>query len=144
MVAAGGDRMTESELQQRIRQLSRGPVRLFRNNVAQSWAGQSMRITAANAFTIGQTLRPGDVIVRQARPLHAGLAVGSGDLIGWRSTVISDAHVGQTLSRFVSLELKTPRGRVRPEQRQWADVVSAHGGIAGIVRSVEEAQALLT
>jgi hypothetical protein len=143
MVAARGDRMSEAELQHRIRLLSRGPVRVFRNNVAQAWVGQSMRITPANAFTIGQTLRPGDVVVRQARPLHAGLAVGSGDLIGWRSTVITGQHVGQTLAVFTSLELKSAGGRVRPEQRQWAEAVTAHGGIAGIVRSTAEAEQLL-
>jgi hypothetical protein len=135
--------MTEAELQRRVRLLSRGPARLFRNNVAQAWSGSATRITAANAFTIGQTLRPGDVVVRQARPLHAGLATGSGDLIGWRSTLIQPEHVGQKIAQFVSLELKTARGRATPEQRAWAQVVSDHGGIGAIVRSVEEAEQVL-
>jgi hypothetical protein len=135
--------MTEAELQRRIRLLSRGPTRLFRNNVAQAWSGAATRITAANAFTIGQTLRPGDVVVRHARPLHAGLATGSGDLIGWRSQLIGPEHVGQTIAQFASVEIKAPRGRVSPEQRQWAEVVAAHGGIGAIVRSVEEAEEVL-
>jgi hypothetical protein len=143
MVAARGDRMTEAELQHRIRLLSRGPVRLHRNNVGTGWAGPSTRVTVGNLPTVRAALRPGDVVMRQPRPLHAGLAVGSGDLIGWRSTVITGQHVGQTLAVFTSLELKTASGRVRPEQRQWAEVVTAHGGIAGIVRSTAEAEQLL-
>jgi hypothetical protein len=135
--------MTEAELQRRVRLLSRGPTRLFRSNTGMAWSGSATRITAANAFTIGQTLRPGDVVVRQARPLHAGLAVGSGDLIGWRSQLIGPEHLGQTIAQFASVEIKAPRGRVSPEQRQWAEVVAAHGGIGAIVRSVEEAEEVL-
>jgi hypothetical protein len=43
---------------------------------------------------------------------------------------------------FLSIEVKTPTGRLRPEQRQWLDAVQAAGGIAGVARSVEDAQRL--
>jgi len=45
---------------------------------------------------------------------------------------------------FTSIEVKTPTGRLRPEQRQWIDAVTAAGGIAGVARSVEDAKALLS
>jgi len=135
--------MTESALQNRIRLLSRGPVRLFRNNVGTGWAGPSARVTPGNLAATRANLRPGDVVVRNSRPLHAGLATGSGDLIGWRSTLIQPHHLGETIAQFVSLELKAPRGRVSPEQRAWAETVAGHGGIAGVVRSVEEAEVML-
>jgi len=39
--------------------------------------------------------------------------------------------------------VKAERGRVSPEQRQWLEAVQAAGGIAGVVRSVEEAERVL-
>jgi hypothetical protein len=41
------------------------------------------------------------------------------------------------------VEIKAARGRATPEQRQWAEVVTQHGGIGAIVRSVEEAEQVL-
>jgi hypothetical protein len=135
--------MSEAEIQRKIQLLSRGNVRLFRCNNGVGWAGPSTRVTPGNLPTVRASLRPGDVVVRSSRPLHAGLAVGSGDLIGWRSTVITGQHVGQTLAVFASLEVKTPRGRLRPEQAAWAETVVRHGGIAGTARSEEDAAGLL-
>ena len=51
--------------------------------------------------------------------------------------------VGQQVAVFTSIEVKSPTGRVRPEQQQWIDAVQAAGGIAGVARSVEDAQSLL-
>ena len=51
--------------------------------------------------------------------------------------------VGQQVAVFASIEVKTPTGRVRPEQQQWLDAVQAAGGVAGIARSVEDAQQIL-
>jgi hypothetical protein len=44
---------------------------------------------------------------------------------------------------FTSIEVKAATGRLRPEQRQWLAAVQAAGGIAGVARSVEEAEQLL-
>jgi hypothetical protein len=134
---------SEAQIQSRVRLLSRGPVRLFRNNTGTAWAGPSTRVTPGNLAATRASLRPGDVVVSQARPLHAGLAVGSGDLIGWRSQLIGPEHLGQTIAQFASVEIKAARGRVSPEQRQWAEVVQQHGGIGAIVRSVDEAEEVL-
>lgn len=133
--------MSEQELQQRIRLLhGTGPTRLFRNNVGIGWAGQAERIGHHRTVQVA----PGAVIVRNARPLHAGLGVGSSDLIGWRSVVIGPEHVGQTLAVFCALEVKTPRGRATPEQESFVATVQRMGGIAGIVRSEDESGRLLT
>ncbi len=51
--------------------------------------------------------------------------------------------VGQQVAVFTSIEVKTPTGRIRPEQQQWLETVQAAGGIAGVARSVEDAKALL-
>lgn len=60
-----------------------------------------------------------------------GLAVGSADL------------VGVVRGRFVALEVKTPTGRVTPAQAQWLALVRAQGGVAEVVRSVEDALAVV-
>jgi len=128
--------MGEQEIQQRILlACGRGTNRLWRNNVGTGWVGPTTRITATNAVTVGQTLRPGDLVIRQARPLHAGLCVGSSDLIGYRRIEIA----GQRVAQFVAIEVKAPRGRARQGQGQFLDQIRAAGGCSAIARSVEDA-----
>lgn len=115
--------------------VSRGPVRLFRCNRGTGWIGRVERPSRATQVTVF----PGDVVIRQARPLHAGLADGNGDLVGWVSREIRPEHVGQTWAVFASLEAKEGAGRLSPAQRSWRDTVQAAGGIAAEVRSVEDA-----
>ena len=110
---------SEQSIQQNIRlTCSTGSTRLFRNNTG--------------------TLRD-----QHGRPVSFGLARGSADLIGWRTVTITADMVGTTVAVFTSIEVKTATGRVRPEQRQWLDAVQAAGGIAGVARSVEDAEQLL-
>lgn len=65
-----------------------------------------------------------------------GLAPGSADLIGWR--VLSDGT-----AQFVSIEVKSPGGRLRPEQETWLRVCQRAGCCAGVARSVDEALAIV-
>ncbi len=58
-----------------------------------------------------------------------GLGVGSGDLI---------CIVAPT-GRFASIELKTPKGIIEPEQYAWQKTIREFGGVAEFVRSVDEA-----
>jgi len=111
----------ETIIQQHIRlALGREPgLRLFRNNT-------------------GSLPDP-----RTKRPVQFGLCKGSADLIGWKQLTITPDMVGQKVAVFASIEVKTPTGRVRPEQQQWLDAVQAAGGVAGIARSVEDAQRIL-
>jgi hypothetical protein len=121
--------------QQVLAQFGSGPVRLWRNNVGTGWAGQATRVTAGNLQAIAHTLRPGDVVVRNGRPLHAGLCVGSSDLIGYRRV--------NGLAQFVALEVKSERGRPTPEQTRFLDHISSAGGCAAVIRSVEDAHSVL-
>ena len=111
----------ETEIQQRIRlALGTHPhIRLFRNQV-------------------GQLPDP-----RTGRPVQFGLARGSADLIGWRSITITPDMVGQQLAVFTSIEVKTPTGRLAPLQANWLDAVQNAGGIAGVARSVCDANEIL-
>ena len=112
-----------------------GSVRLWRNNVGTGWAGQATKVTAGNRQAIAAGLRPGDVVIRQGRPLHAGLCVGSSDLIGYR--------VVDRVAQFVALEIKSATGRPTAQQVQFIDHINAVGGLAGIARSVDDAAAIL-
>jgi hypothetical protein len=112
--------MSEAATLQAIRlDLGREPaVRLFRNNVG------SLRDAAG-------------------RLVRFGLHPGSGDLIGWRSVLITPEHVGQTLAVFASIEVKSDRGRARDDQILWARAVAAGGGLSGIARNAGQARLLL-
>ena len=111
--------MTEQQIQQHIRlTCSTGDTRLFRNNTG--------------------TLRD-----QHGRPVTFGLCKGSADLIGWRTVTVTPEMVGQQVAVFLSIEVKTATGRLRPEQQQWLDAVQAAGGIAGVARSVSDAESLL-
>ena len=81
---------------------------------------------------------------RTGRLVTFGLARGSADLIGWRTITIGPEHVGQRIAVFTSIEVKTPTGRVTPQQHAWLSVVLAAGGIAGIARSVPDALRIAT
>jgi hypothetical protein len=76
---------------------------------------------------------------RTGRLVTFGLARGSADLIGWRTVVVTPEMVGTRLAVFTSIEVKTPTGRIRPEQQAWIGAVHGAGGIAGVARSVEDA-----
>ena len=81
---------------------------------------------------------------RTGRLVTFGLARGSADLIGWRTMVITRDMVGQRVAVFTSIEIKTPTGRIRPEQQAWLSCVQGAGGIAGVARSVADAQLILS
>lgn len=119
--------------------VSRGSTRMFRNSVGVGWIGKIERPTRPMQVLV----LPGDIVIRKARPIHAGLIAGSGDLIGWRSFVIQPEDVGRRVAVFVSMEAKEGTGRMRKEQDSWREQVQAAGGIAGEVRSVEDAERLL-
>ena len=112
----------ETDLQQRIRLAlgTQSDLRLFRNQV-------------------GQLPDP-----RTGRPVQFGLARGSADLIGWRTVVVTPEMVGTRLAVFTSIEIKTPTGRLTPQQHNWLGAVRSAGGIAGVARSVGDAFQIVT
>ena len=80
---------------------------------------------------------------RSGRLVRYGLHTGSADLIGWQSVVITPDMVGKQFARFVSIEVKTPKGVLSPEQEIWLAAVQKAGGIAVVARSVEDVRFLL-
>lgn len=92
---------------------------------------------------------PTTITLKNYRPLHAGLHIGSGDLLGWRTIVVTPEMVGTKISQFVSIEVKSPNARTdrkrAEDQKNWRDAVNAAGGVGVQVTSVAEAtQALST
>lgn len=119
--------------------LSSAGATVWRQNVGTGWVGEVHRVSQRGPVM----LNPGDVVIRAARPLHAGLCAGSSDIIGIDPQVIGAEHVGQTWGRFLAVEGKSSRGRASSEQQQFIDHIQKHGGISGIARSGAEALALL-
>lgn len=70
--------------------------------------------------------------MRNGAPVRFGVGgPGAADLIG--------IYRG----RFVAVEVKTPTGRLSPEQKTFAALVERHGGIYVVLRSVDDANAWL-
>jgi len=121
--------VSESTIQRRIMlALTQAGCRVLRNNVGNGYLGELVT-----------TLPNGDAVIRNWRRVQFGLAPGSSDLIGWRPLVIRPEHIGYPLAVFTSVEVKAPRGRVLPAQRDWLAAVRKAGGIAAVARSEEEA-----
>ncbi len=132
--------MSETNLMRRIHvALSIVGARLFRNNVGTGWAGETIHIKHPTTVA----LCPGDVVIHNARALHAGLCAGSSDLIGWKPVQVTQDMVGRHLAVFVAVEVKAEDGRVQPNQKQFLEIVKESGGIAVVARSVQEAVLLL-
>ncbi len=116
--------MTELALRHQVQlALSRHGARVFRCNTGLAWAGTVVSMTGTT------------VVLRDARPIHMGLATGGSDLIGW--TTVNGVAV------FTAIELKTGRAGLSREQAVFLDAVRLAGGLAGVARSVEDALAIL-
>lgn len=118
---------SETDIQNAIRlALSRGPCRLFRQQVGEYWTGDAVH------------LKDGSVLIRHPRRVHVGFS-GWSDLGGWLTETVND----QPFARYVAIEVKTPRGRFRDGQEAFLDTVAKAGGLAGVARSVADAEKIL-
>ena len=110
----------ESDAQDAVRLAARraGAV-LWRNNVG------------AGKLSNGSFIRWG--LANESMLMNRG--VKSGDLIGIEPVLITPAHVGLTIGRFVSAEVKAPGWRYHGTSREmaqkaWVDLVISLGGKA--------------
>lgn len=128
---------TEHDIQNRIRHRHgrRSDVKLFRHNVGVGWTGEVIKRAAGPVHV---TLAPGDIVLRNPRPLHAGLIKGAADLIGFQRVKISPDMVGQELGVFVSIEVKKPGGRVSLEQVAWSAIMTQFNCRHGVAWSEED------
>lgn len=70
----------------------------------------------------------GKVRMMDGRWFDTGLPKGHPDLYGFRSD-----------GQIFYIEVKNEKGRVRPEQKKFIEVVKGRGAKAGVARSLEEA-----
>lgn len=108
--------------------ISKPGTRVFRQNTGVAWQGDVRKNP------------DGSITIRNPRPIHAGLCKGSSDLIGWKSVLVASHHVGKRLAVFLAIETKGKRTVTTPEQTNFLDRVKSDGGLAGIARSVDDAQ----
>jgi hypothetical protein len=120
----GHPKQSEAYVQSKVRlEAARLGVKLWRNNVG----------VLLNPKT-GQPVRYG--LANDSKRLNS--AVKSGDLIGWRSVLITPAHVGSRIAQFLSRECKRPGWRYTGDEHEqaqlkWTQAVLADGGDACFV-----------
>ena len=115
--------MTEAAIQKRVMfEATRLGLRVLRNNRGQFYTIDCVKALIAAALSLN--LQRIKEAIRNLRQVRAGLeADGSSDLIGWTPD-----------GKFVALEIKTPEGRVTPEQQHFLDTITKAGGFACVVR----------
>lgn len=124
----GYEGMSESAVQSRVRlEASKHGIYLWRNN---NGAGQVLNKDG----TKGRFIRWG--LANDSEPLNKVLK--SGDLIGGRQMLITQAMVGQTVLRFTSRECKEGDWKFsgaeeETAQLKWATLINSLGGDAKIV-----------
>lgn len=107
--------------------------RLLRNNVGTGWVGQFIKPKRMTSYMLGEN----DVILKNARPLHAGLCTGSSDLIGWIPVKITPEMVGTVIAQFWACEVKD-KGGMTGEQASFLSTVRDAGGRGDVARSPDE------
>ena len=75
----------------------------------------------------------GQGFTMDGRKFSTGLPKGFSDLFGFR---ISDG-------KAFFIEVKSPTGKIRPEQQNFIDRMRQNGALAGIARSVEDARKII-
>lgn len=96
--------------------------RLFRVNAGQGWTGRVVSHVRGVLTLAGAT------------PFY-GMPAGTPDMIGFDSVVITEEMVGKRVAIFVGAELKATRGdKLRPEQKNWRDLIVNMGGVHKEVR----------
>lgn len=113
-------------------------ARLFRQVSSIVWVGKVEKGYPGKKVT----LRPGDIVIRNARPIHAGFD-GLSDLGGWSPVTITQEMVGSTFAQYAQVEVKFGTDRPTKEQLAWIEAVNAAGGRAGIARNEDDLSEIL-
>lgn len=112
---------------------------LFRNYIIRRWfnKGDEMKHAELRAnvllhlpATVRMFNNSGGVSQHGKRFITHGLEKGSSDLIGW--TQMGDSAL------FTAIELKREKEKCRPDQLRFLAAVARAGGIAAVVRSIDD------
>lgn len=103
--------MNETDIMKRVqKRASELGFRLFRNNV-------------------------GRIRTKEGAWIQYGLCVGSSDIIGWKTRIITPEMIGQPIAVFTAIEVKSATGSLTDQQRAFLATVKDAGGIAFEIRS---------
>lgn len=119
-------------------------VKALDNDHSETYLQSMVRLEAARKGIKLWRNNVGVLLNEKGTPVRYGLAndskrlneiVKSGDLIGWRPILITQAHLGHTIAQFLSRECKrsnwTYSGTAHEiAQLKWAQAVNADGGDA--------------
>lgn len=119
-----------------LKEYSKLGSRLFRNNTGMGWTG----ITAGPIRELRKRvlLKQGDIVLKKARPFHAGFPKGSSDLIGWTQVEVTPDMVGKSVAIFTAIEVKTEKLVATREQDAFINTVNKAGGIGLIARELKD------
>lgn len=132
--------MSEGKIWRDIRdKLSRGPLRLFRNECGNGVAVRHKHPHTRQAI-ISACIELAAKMGGSAGRIHFGLTTGSSDLIGLKTITITPEMVGCRIAQFVGVETKTATGSMREEQKRWLAFVNQAGGLAIVARDLAEAE----
>lgn len=117
---------------------------LFRVNTGKAWLS-GMGPAGVRRLT------DGSVHIQAARPIALGFArpngdtvVGTPDLIGWTSVLITPDMVGCRVAVYTAIETKrTKGGRTSEDQANFIAQVVKAGGIAGVANTPAVAQSIV-
>ena len=113
--------MKEQEILKKfLLEYSKAGHRIWRNNVGTGWQGVCH-------------WKGSHLSIKHPRPLRAGLAEGSSDLIGLTRVKITPEMVGQTVAMFTALEVKTKKTPATWLQKNFIKTILKNGGIGAIV-----------
>lgn len=117
-------------------------ARLWRMNVGFGWVASPELTVKANRPT-QVLMNPGDVLLRQARPLKAGVE-GFCDNGGFVPVTVTPEMVGQTVAVSLWVENKQGLGRTSPAQKAFIAMIRRFGGRAGVSRNDEDTRRIIS
>ena len=97
-------------------------VKLWPNPVGLAWNGRTVRQFTEKGKRY--------IVLENPRPVKYGLAPGSCDTIGFKTVAGTPC--------FMALEVKAGSDSLKPKQKNYIDMVKKFGGIAGVVRKIED------
>ena len=109
---------------------------LFRTQVGMAWTGKVVNQWNDKGVTY--------VTLSKARIMSMGGVKGMSDLTGWRSVTITPDMVGQRVAIYTAVEVKTPKGKISPDQKRFTKNVNDAGGIGIVIRSEDDDPELLS
>lgn len=105
---------------------SRAGSRIFRCNSGSAWVGKSHRLTN------------GDMLIKSPRIFRSGWPVGTSDLIGFTTKIVTPEMVGKPVAIFTAIEVKTGRLKPTEQQSNFIKTVNDHGGNACVAYGLQD------